>query len=424
MGEIFLQHKQYAKAEAALERAIEADPRSARAHGNLALALLSQGKTREAVAEGRLGAAFGPNSPEARYIYGLTLSADGKPIDAAREYEKAVALKPGEAGPLAALAAAYAAAEDSRTVATYEKLIALRPGDPRARASLAEYLWQTDKPDEGDAVMRRALTGFPSNADLALRYGRALALQERFADAAAALETAQRLGARDARTLALLANVYERTGEAEKARATLTAAAAAYPQEASFEHDLGRLLLAEGRADEAAAHLEKAVLAKPGAADFQLDYGRALEALGKLEAAELAYRRAVTLSPNLPRAHYALGRLLQREGKKDEAERELAIHHSLYERGRQLVSAADVKDASASLAWAELNQGHAAEALARFAALAESPDSLKGQAMALERLGRQADAVRALERAHALAPEDARIELLLATARSRAAEPQ
>ena len=74
------------------------------------------------------------------------------------------------------------------------------------------------------------------------------------------------------------------------------------------------------------------------------------------------------------------------------------------------------------LAQKELNQGKAASALARFAAQPESPDALKGQALALQRLGRHADAVRALERAHVLAPDDARIELLLAAERSRADE--
>jgi Flp pilus assembly protein TadD len=423
-GERLLQGKQYAKAEAVLLKAVEADPTSARAHGNLALALLPQKKVREAVNEGRLAAAFEPSSPEARYIYGLTLTADGKPIEAAREYEKVVALKPDEAVPLEALAGAYAAAEDPRTVATYEKLIALKPGEARFRASLAEYLWQTDKLDQGNTVMLEALAAFPADPGLALQYGRALVLQERLADATVALESARRLGNSDPRTLALLASAYERAGRAEQARSTLTAAVDAHPEDASLQHDLGRLWLAEGRADEAFAHLETAARAQPGSAVFQLDFGRALEASGKLAEAEQAYRRAVALSPNLPGAHFALGRLLQREGKKEEAERELEIHHALYERGRQTVAAADAKDATASLAMAQLNQGKAAEALARFKSLPESAESLRGQALALQRLGRHAEAVRALERAHALAPDDARIELLLVAEQSRAGEPR
>jgi len=421
-GEQLLQHKQYARAEAVLKQAVEADPASARAHGNLALALLPQKKVREAVDEGRLAAAFGPSSPQARYIYGLALVADGRPVEAAREFEKAVALEPGQIGPLSALAGAYAAAEDGRTEATYEKLIALKPAEPRFRASLADYLWQTNKVAQGNAVMVEALAAFPADASLLLQYGRALVLQERTADAAVALESASRLGKTDAATLSLLAGAYERAGRAQEARLTLTTAVEAYPGDAALQHDLGRLWLAEGRADEAFAHLEIAVKTQPGVARFQLDLGRALEATGRLEEAEGAYRRAVALSPGSPGAHYSLGRLLQREGKKEEAERELATHHALYERGRQAAAAANANDAAMSLAQDELDQGRPAVALTRFQSMPETAESLRGQALALQRLGRHGEAVRALEKAHALAPDDPRIELLLVAEQSRAQE--
>ncbi|HEY1434326.1 MAG TPA: tetratricopeptide repeat protein [Thermoanaerobaculia bacterium] len=422
-GELYLQHKQFARAETALAAAVAADPASARAHGDLALALLQQHKTPEAVAEARLAAAFGPESAEARYIYGLALSSGGKWAEATRQYEKAVALKPTETGPLAALAACYAAAEDPRAGATYAKLIALRPGVARYRADYVEYLWRIQKVEEADAAMTAALAAIPTDRDLPLRYGRALAQQERFAEAAIALESARKLGASDAATFALLAGVEERAGRAEAARATLTTAVEAHPEDVSLEHDLGRLWLAEGRTDEAFARLERAALAQPGNGAYQLDYGRALEASGKLQAAEQAYRRAVALSPNLPRAHYALGRLLQRTGKKEEAQRELAIHHALYEKGRDTVAAADVRDSATSLAWADLNRGNATEALIRFAALPPSAEALRGQALALQHLGRHADAVRVLERARSLAPDDPRIELLLTTELSRQESP-
>jgi tetratricopeptide (TPR) repeat protein len=59
-----------------------------------------------------------------------------------------------------------------------------------------------------------------------------------------------------------------------------------------------------------------------------------------------------------------------------------------------------------------------------FQALPESADSLAGSAEALSRLGRHAEALRALEKARDLAPEDRHIEALLAAERSRAAEPK
>jgi Tfp pilus assembly protein PilF len=65
-AEKLLAQRKFAAAETLLRAVVEADPTNARAHGNLALALLPQGKVREAVDEGRLAAAFGARSAEAR----------------------------------------------------------------------------------------------------------------------------------------------------------------------------------------------------------------------------------------------------------------------------------------------------------------------------------------------------------------------
>jgi protein O-GlcNAc transferase len=315
MGEKLLARKQYAAAEKELRRAIEADPSSPRAHGNLALALMPQHKLTEAVSEARIAAAFGPTVAEAHFIYGMALAADGKPVDAAREYERAAALAPANPSPLSALAAAYAAAEDPRTIETYGRLAALRPKDPSVPGDLADYLWRIQRIEEGNAEMERALAAFPSSADLRLRWGRALVQQERLADAVEALQAARRLGAADAATLTLLADVYEREGRAEDARATYAAAVAVYPGDPDLSHGLGRLLLVEGRTGEAFPHLHQAALDRPKSAVYQLDDGRALEASGRMAEAEAAYRRAIALAPNLPGAHYALGRLLQKQGR-------------------------------------------------------------------------------------------------------------
>ncbi len=418
-GEKLLGQKQYEKAEAQLRKAVEENPTSARAHGNLALALLAQHKNREAVDAARLAAAFGPQTPEARYIFGLALAADGRPAEAAREFERTLALKPGEAAPLAALASAYAAVEDERTVAIYEKLLVLRPADPKIRGDLAEYLWRTEKTEEGHRVMEQALHSFPTNAELLQRYGRSLLQQERPLDAAQALERARGLGSDDAPTFALLAGSYEQAGNTQAARTVLVAGVEKHPTDTSLRHDLGRLWLAEGRAEEALPELEEAARSSPNSVEIQLDLGRALETAGRVDEAESAYRRAIQLAPNLPRSHYALGRLLQRQGKKAEADRELAIHHTLYERGREAISRFDAKSAEMAYAWAEWHKGNAASALARFQALPETPESLRGRALALSRLQRHAEAVVALERAQALAPDDQRLELLLVTERSR-----
>ncbi|MFY9550194.1 MAG: tetratricopeptide repeat protein, partial [Thermoanaerobaculia bacterium] len=183
-AETLLEKKDYKKAEAALREVVASEPTNARAHGDLALALLSQGKTREAVDEARLAAAFGPETPEARYIYGLALKADRRPLEASRELEKAIALKPGPTPPLRALAEVYAEAGDGRAAETYARLIEREPAVVADRAALAEFLWASGQPARGNEVLEEALGRFPGDRDLQLRYGRALVEQERFLDGA------------------------------------------------------------------------------------------------------------------------------------------------------------------------------------------------------------------------------------------------
>ena len=423
-AEKLLGQRNYAAAEKALAEILASEPRNARAHGNLALALLAQGKTREAIDEGRLAAAFGPDLPEARYIYGLTLAAGGFPREAARELEKALAGREDAPAPVGALADAYATTGDSRAAGLYRRLIVLEPASPRHRASLAEHLWRVGQTDEGNRVMEEAIAAFPSNEDLLVRYGRALVRQHRSLDGAARLEAARELGATGEAFALLLASAYAEAGRGAEAESVLEAAARTYPASADVRAELGRLRLATGRAEEALPELTEASRLNPRSAETQLDLGRAYETLGKLDEAETAYRAAARLAPKLPRTHYALGRLLLRRGKRAEAEAELEIHQAAYERGLKRVSETDALTGELALGWARLKDGDAPGALQIFEALPESPDSLIGKGEALGRMGRHREAVRALEHARSLDPGDPRVASLLADARSRAAEPK
>ena len=414
--------KDYRAAETLLRAVIAENGTDARAHGDLALVLMSQARKREAVDAARLSAALAPDMPEARYIYGLALAADDRPIDAARELAKAVALRPDQAPPVRALAQAYADTEDGRTEETYRKYFAMRPGDAVARRELAEYLWRVERVEDGTRVMDDAVHAFPSDPSLRRAWGRELAQRALYLDAAKQLEKARELGATDAATLALLAAAYTQAGEPDTARGVLIAAAALHPADATVRADLGRLCLSQNRPADALPPLEEAARLIPRNGDIRCNLGRAQEALGRLEDAEASYREAVRLAPNLPAAHYALGRLLVKTGRRAEGEAQLVIHRELYEKGLARVSESEAGEAGSKLGWSLLQQGKPAEALARFEAVPESPDALRGKAAALARLNRHAEAARALERASQLAPDDRRIDLLLAAERSQAAE--
>ena len=418
-AESLLGRKDYAGAEALLREVVRSEPANARAHGNLALALLSQGKGREAVDEGRLAAAYGPQSAEARYIYGLTLRAAGRNGDAAREFGKAVELKPDAIGPLEALAGAYAAVGDERAGALYERLLVLDPRRAGPRQGFAEHLWSIGKNDQGNAVAAAAVAAFPDDASLRAVYGRALFEQQRFLDASVQLERARALGVSDAETLRLLANALWSAGRMDDARSAFEAAVLEHPGSAGLRLDLGRFFLSQAENEGALRQLEEAARLTPGDAPTQFQLGRAREAAGRLAEAEEAYRKAIALSPQLASPRYALGRLLVRQGRREEGEKELEVYRSLYARAARVQFEMESRRGEILLAEAELARGESAAALVRFESLPEGVEVLTGRARALSRLGRHAEAVRVLERARDLQPDDVRIHVLLAAEQAK-----
>lgn len=421
-AEGLLERKDYAGAESVLREILRAEPRNARAHGNLALALMPQRKLREAVDEGRLAAAIEPESPQARYIYGMTLRAADRGADAQREFAKASALAPDAVGPLDALAEAYAAAGDDRAIGAYERLVSLAPTKSRYRLALADSLWRAGQAEKGNAVAAAAVDAFDGDAPLRTAYGIALFDQQRFADAAVQLARASELGDRGAETLGLLGDALWQAGRTAEAETALRFAVARHPDSSALRLELGQLLLSLGKGAAARAELEEAARLAPRDAAIAFQLGRALEAAGAPADAEAAYRRAIELSPNLAAPRYALGTLLVRQGRRKEGEEQLALHHTLYARASQRIFEAQSSHGAIQLAESQISRGQAGQALALLDGFPESADLLRARAQALSGLGRHEEAVAALERARELEPDAARLRTLLAAERARVAK--
>jgi len=420
-AEALLARKDYGGAETLLREILRAEPRNVRAHGNLALALLPQGKarTREAVDEGRLAAAFAPESPEARYIYGLTLRAAGRFPEATHEFAKASALAPDAIGPLDALAEAYVAAGDDRAIAAYERLQTLEPARSRYSLALAGYLWSVGQTERGNAAAAAGLQKFPGDAALRASYGMALFDQQRFVDAADELARARDLGTRDAETLGLLGDALWQAGRPADAEVALRYAVAQHSDSAALRLELGELLLSQGDAEASREQLEEAARLSPldGTTAFQL--GRAREAAGAASDAEAAYRKALELSPHLASPRYALGTLLVREGRRKEGEEQLALHRASYTKAAKTIFEEQSRHGEIQLAESEIAQGQPARALARLDGFPEGVDVLRTRAQALSRLGRHEEAIAALERARELKPDATGLRTLLSAERAR-----
>jgi len=406
-GEELLSRGDPASAEAVFRRAVASGSRSARAHADLALALALQQKApEEAIGEAKKAVELAPGN--ARYLvqYGTALYVAGRPADAAPILQKAVALAPADRRAAFLLAAAYADSGDDRAGAAFDRVLKSDPDNVRARGLYAKYLWDSGRVEEGNRVMDAALARFPKEAALHAEYGAELPDQGMFETAARELEMARRLGGDRYDLLVELGDALWNAGHLGEARAKFEEAVAREPEGIPAQVELGRILFWTGSAGEAIPHLEAAVSARPKSDGLRLVIGRAYAAQGRLDDAERSFREAVALEGEVSESRIALGQLLARQGKTEEARREIAVGKELYDRERKAQFEKISRRVQMNLAWENLRHGKPADALARFEGLPPDSDVLEGRAAALSRLGRHEEAIRQLERACALDPEN------------------
>lgn len=351
-----------------------------------------------------------------------------------------LATSPAPPDTAAALAEAEALLHGGEAVAAearYRRLIVHQPGLADAHEGLGRALEAQGRPAEaaavffrlgkglleaGDyrsaaAVLRRSVRLTPASAAAHAALGRALLLDQAFERGGHHLERAVELGDRSHPTRLFLASAHwenGRTGEAEaELRALAQESAALAPR-----HQLASLLLWQGRYDEAAALLERLAAAGPAVpSDVQLDLARALEGAARTDAAVAAYRRVLERQPDRQQVRYRLALLLHRSGHPQEAGREMAAFQRSYHQEQERLRREGLARARLARGWKLLQDGRPAEALERFSTLPESPETLRGAALARSALGLHAAAVSTLERAVILAPDQSDLRLLLAEER-------
>lgn len=172
----------------------------------------------------------------------------------------------------------------------------------------------------------------------------------------------------------------------------------------------GTAALRDKRFAEAAAAYRKALEADPGDAAVWADLGVALQGLQDLAGAEQSYRKAVELEPALARAHYNLGTLLAARGSREGIEHlETAVRldpegkGALFNLGQALAAAGE--PARALDAWDRLLKLDPRDTVARF-----------HRAQALSALGRPAEAAAELGEVVAADPGEAAPRLAQASA--------
>ena len=293
-GQKALGEAKYDAAVQAFTQAVAANPNDYFSHFNLALAYGYLHRDADGVAEYRKTLELKPGLYEAELNAGILLMRDKQPADAL---------------PLLA-----AAAEQ-------------KPAEFQPRLLLAEAELDTGALDAASEDFGRVIGADAKSADAHLGLGRALARQDKLADAAPHFRQAAEMDPAHRNALLELAGLYEKKNQAADAIAIYRQ----FPGNAAAQERLGALLIetkryADGVADMAAAYakaptaanrnllaqayvlnrqLDKAVplLAKsvaedPGNFELRTAYARALRDLRMFPAAVDQFEEAAKLKPN------------------------------------------------------------------------------------------------------------------------------
>ncbi len=301
-----LEDGDYLAAVEAFTKAVASDPADYSAHFNLALAYSFLGKDAEGVAEYRKTLELKPGLYEAQLNAGILLLRQKKPAEAVELLQAAAEQKSGE----------------------------FRP-----RYYLAEALMGTGDAVKAEENYRVALDADGKSAGAHLGLGRALAQQDKLAEAAPQFQQAAQLDAKYRDGLLELAVLYEKKGQIADAIEIYRQ----FPGNPAAEERLGalllenkqysdaipgleqayaqsptaanRLALAEAylfnrQPEQAIPLLEKAVGAEPANYDLRLIYARALRDRRQFPAAAAQFQQAVKLKPEVAQSWNELGGVL------------------------------------------------------------------------------------------------------------------
>jgi Flp pilus assembly protein TadD len=186
------------RADAASRRALEIAPNLAEAHASRGLALSLSERFAEADIEFETAMQLDPKSFEAAYFYARSCVAQGRNEDAAKWFERAIAVRPDDYASLALLAGVYSSLDlpdksiqtSRRAYDTARKHLELTPDDPRALYMGAMSLTALGESEKAREWNRRALAMDPDDPSVLYNIACAFAMENQPVEAIEALTKA------------------------------------------------------------------------------------------------------------------------------------------------------------------------------------------------------------------------------------------
>jgi serine/threonine-protein kinase len=267
-----------AKATDACHRAATLNDNLASVHTTLGLIAQGQSKYQEAAKEFQRAIALDNTSDAAYRGLATSYEALGKPADAENAYRRAVEMRKDYWGGYSALGAFYyKTARYADAAAQFRRVIELAPENVRGYSNLSAAYVQLGKPEQAEELLRKSLAIQPSYrayANLATIYF----FQSRYSEAAEMYQNALQLNDRDGRIWRNLGDAYywapnqrDKSAPAyQHAAGLLTAQLKINPQDPSLLTELALCQSMLGKTSEALDLIERA--REHAASDPEISY--------------------------------------------------------------------------------------------------------------------------------------------------------
>lgn len=311
------------EASAASFRQVVAARPTAGAYQNLAVVLQKGGHRAEAADAFAQAAALDPKNSVAALNAGLLYAQGGSTEKAIPALQQALALDTDykyEAH--MALGQAYARSSPDRAISEFGAASLARPTDALPVFNQAVLLTQAGQRAGAEAAYRKVIDLAPSDPKLLAEaqgtLGQLLA-QDGSADGIPLLTQSAQAHPQDPAPHLALANIYAKSGSAQKALDERMAALMLSPNDVQT-----RLLVADGlrsqkKYAQAAAQYDLAAQAQPQNAAIREQAGEAREMAGDLAGAQSAFEAALAANPQSALAQNNLGVVYEKQGKQSHA---------------------------------------------------------------------------------------------------------
>lgn len=283
-------------------------------------ALLQAGRHAEAEKLGQALQLRHGKSAQAAYLLGLAVLLQGRPRDAVPHLRRAVEHDGAMAPALYNLGFALERLERlEEALAVYRQTVAVAPNLADAHNNLGNVLQKLGRHDEALAAFEKAAALQPYAAAFQMNRGNVLCELERFEEGAAAYEKALRLEPTLVDAYGKLALALPRLDRYEELVTLLQGAIEKWPDSFELHQSMGHALRHLARYEPAIEAYRRAVALKPADVALLKDLGVALKDAGRHEAALDTFRRALELQPDFDAAFSAAAGTLLDMGRHSEA---------------------------------------------------------------------------------------------------------